>query len=78
MNTRCKASDGTIRLVVDGKHAPHVVRDLEGVRLLAGGSGEIDKKVDPRLTHISDGLGYYVDYRFPVVKHTATSGTVHM
>jgi hypothetical protein len=78
MNTRCKASDGTIRLVADGKHAAHVVRDLEGVRLLAGGSGEIDKKVDLRLTHISDALGYYVDYRFPVVKHTATSSTVHM
>lgn len=69
MNTRCKAADGTIRLVVDGKHAPHVVRDLEGVRTLDGGSGEIDKKKNPQLTHISDALGYYVDFRFPITRH---------
>jgi hypothetical protein len=41
--------------MVDPAAAPHVVRDLEGVRTLKGGSGEIDKKADPKLTHISDG-----------------------
>ena len=34
---------------------------------LSGGSGEIDKKKHPLLSHISDALGYYVEYRFPVV-----------
>jgi hypothetical protein len=42
------------------------VRDFEGVRLLEGGSGEIDKKIDPKLSHISDSIGYYVSYAFPI------------
>lgn len=67
MNTRLKAGDGTIRLIVDPKRAPHVVTDLEGVRLLEGGSGELDKKSDLKLTHISDALGYYVVKEFPVI-----------
>jgi hypothetical protein len=66
VNTRARSADETIRLVVDPRHAPHLVMDLEGVRTLKGGSGEIDKKADPKLTHISDGFGYYVEYRFPV------------
>jgi hypothetical protein len=68
VNSRTKSAAGVIRLMVDPTHAPHVVRDFEGVRTLKGGSGEIDKKVDPKLTHISDGLGYYVEYRFPLVE----------
>lgn len=72
VNTRLLAGDQTIRLMVDGKRAPHVVKDLEGVRLLAGGSGEIDKKATPLLTHISDALGYYIVREFPVGQITAT------
>lgn len=70
MNSRTCALDGTIRLMVDPYAAPHVVRDLEGVRTLKGGSGEIDKKHNPKLTHVSDALSYYVDYRFPVADAT--------
>ena len=66
MNARTRTMDGVLHLLVDPTHAPHVVRDLEGVRTLKGGSGEIDKKADPKLTHISDALGYYIDFRFPV------------
>lgn len=77
MNTRCKSGDETIRLMVDPFHAPHVVRDFEGVRLLAGGSGEIDKKADPKLTHPTDGLGYYIEYRFPTASRAAVVQTVH-
>ena len=64
--------------MVDPLAAPHMVRDLEGVRTLVGGSGEIDKKYDLKLTHISDGLAYYIDYRFPVVRNTATTHTVYI
>lgn len=71
VNTRLMAGDGTIRLMVNPAKAPNVVRDLEGVRVLAGGSGEIDKKADKRLTHISDALGYYIEYEFPVVSRRA-------
>lgn len=66
VNSRTHSADHTIRLMVDPHAAPHVVRDLEGVSTLKGGSGEIDKKKDPKLTHISDALGYYLDFRFPV------------
>jgi hypothetical protein len=67
MNSRTCSADKTIRLMVDPSAAPHVVRDFEGVTTLKGGSGEIDKNKDKRLTHPTDALGYYVDYRFPVV-----------
>lgn len=66
MNSRLKSSTGEIRMMVDPAKAPHVVKDLEGVVLLKGGSGELDKKATPALTHISDGLGYYVEAEFPV------------
>ena len=66
VNARLKAGDGTIRLQIDPQTAPHVVRDLEGVTLLEGGSGEIDKRADESLTHISDGLGYYISEMFPI------------
>lgn len=51
-NSRLKSESGDIRLMVDATCAPHVVKDLEGVILLKGGSGEIDKKSTPELTHM--------------------------
>lgn len=66
MNARLMSMDGTVHMMIDPNKAPMTVRDLEGVRLLAGGSGEIDKKHDLKLTHLSDGLGYYVVGEFPV------------
>jgi len=77
VNTRLLAGDGVIRLMVDPKRAPNVVKDLEGVRLLAGGSGEIDKKATPLLSHLTDGIGYYIEREFPVVKRTATVTPLH-
>ena len=66
VNSRLKSTTGDIRLIVDGAAAPNVVKDFEGVTLLKGGSGEIDKKASPKLTHVSDAIGYYVEYEFPV------------
>jgi hypothetical protein len=66
VNTRFKSADGAIRAMVDPFTCPHLVEDLEGVRALKGGSGEIDKKIDPKLSHISDSLGYYFAREFPV------------
>lgn len=67
VNSRLKSATGEVRLMVDPGKASNVVKDLEGVILLKGGSGEIDKKATPALTHISDALGYYVEHEFPVV-----------
>lgn len=64
VNTRLLTADGQVRFVC-GK-TPKFIECLEGVVLLEGGSGEIDKRATPHLTHMSDAVGYYVEYRFPV------------
>lgn len=66
MNSRLMTVTRDVRLLVDPAKAPNVVRDFEGVTLLEGGSGELDKDADPKLTHLTDALGYYVAARFPV------------
>lgn len=72
MNSRLLSGDSVVRMMLDPRKAPHVKVDLEGVRLVEGGSGEIDKEADPQLTHLSDGLGYYVRRRFPAGGDTVT------
>lgn len=67
VNSRLMSASGNIQLIVDGQKAPNMVKDLDGVVLLKGGSGELDKKATPALTHISDALGYYVAKDFPIV-----------
>ncbi|WP_297849102.1 terminase family protein [uncultured Desulfovibrio sp.] len=76
VNSRLKSETGDIRLMVDQQYAPHVVKDLEGVVLLKGGSGEIDKKATPELSHISDALGYYVIRRFPTTRVETRTFTI--
>jgi len=69
MNTRCRSGiNGQYarRLIVDPTKAPNTVKDFEGVRMVEGGSGEIDKKHDKKLTHLTDALGYYITEEFPV------------
>jgi hypothetical protein len=77
VNTRTKSRDGTIRLMVDPSRAPHVVKDFEGVRTLKGGSGEIDKDADKKLTHVSDAIGYYVHAEFPTTERAAWGTSTH-
>ena len=74
MNSRLKSVNGDIRLMVDKKHALHVMKDLDGVTLLEGSAGEIDKKSAPMLTHISDALGYYIAAEFGFNKHETHVG----
>jgi hypothetical protein len=74
VNSRLKSAAGDIRLMVDAVKAPHTVKDFEGVRLLEGGSGEIDKKADPHLSHLSDGVGYYCAKEFLIVSREITEG----
>lgn len=73
VNTRLRSGDKVIRLMVDPVKAPNVVTDFEGVRTLKGGSGEIDKKATPKLTHLTDGIGYYVERVFPLADRSARS-----
>jgi hypothetical protein len=71
MNSRLLSAAGDVRLMVDPARAPRVVKDFEGVRLLEGGSGEIDKKIDPELSHWTDSLGYYCAQEWPVEQRKA-------
>lgn len=72
VNSRLKTRTADIKLLVDPSKAPHVVKDFEGTPLLKGGSGEIDKKKSPELSHISDAIGYYIEYEFPVSGENVT------
>lgn len=63
MNSRLRTTDGTVKMLVDPR-CKNIIKDLEGVPTLEGGSGEIDKGADPRLSHISDAIGYYVHMKF--------------
>jgi hypothetical protein len=78
VNTRLKSGSDEVHMMVDPVAAPNVVKDFEGVRLLEGGSGEIDKKHDPELTHLTDGLGYYIVKEYPVRKTDATSELLYL
>lgn len=73
VNARLKNAVGEVRLMIDPAKAPNVQKDFEGVRLLAGGVGEIDKKADPVLSHLSDAIGYYIAREFPLVVREITA-----
>ena len=73
LNSRLMSASGIVRCMVDPVSAPHVVKDFEGVRRVEGGSGEVDKRSDPELTHLTDALGYQIEFRYPLVQKAATS-----
>jgi hypothetical protein len=73
LNARLRNAADVVRLMVDGARAPNVIKDFEGVRLIEGSAGEIDKRRDPQLSHLSDALGYYIDFEFPVQGRGSTT-----
>jgi len=68
VNSRLLNTKGEIRMMVDPSRAPNVVKDFEGVSLVEGGAGSIDKKKNPELSHLTDGIGYYIWQEYPVKK----------
>lgn len=76
VNSRLKSQSGDIRMLVD-RSCKRTIKDFEGVQLLKGGSGEIDKNADHELTHLSDSVGYYVSRVFPIVKPTITVSSMN-
>jgi hypothetical protein len=66
VNSRVKSIGGRIGLLVDPAKCKHTIRDFEGVTLVKGSNGVIDKKTDPKLTHLTDAIGYYIDKVFPI------------
>lgn len=77
MNSRCKSMTGDVRMMADPRRCKHFIKDMEGVCLVKGGSGEIDKS-NIKLTHISDAAGYYVWAHWPIKqKQYVKSGRRH-
>ena len=54
------------------------IEDFEGVALLEGGSGEIEKdwKKAPERTHLTDAAGYYIAKKHPIVKSVVRQTTL--
>lgn len=65
-------SDGEaiVRLMIHPA-CKQTIRDFEGVQCLDGGTGEIDKDIDDTLTHLTDAVGYYIAYKFPIAKNSS-------
>jgi hypothetical protein len=68
VNSRLLNTYNEVFLVVDQHKCPFLIRDFEGTRVIEGGTGEIDKKRDPELTHLTDAVGYYVAKEYPIIK----------
>ena len=66
VNSRLRTADGLIHFLVDPTNCPNTILDFEGVVVIEGGSGELDKDDDPDRTHMTDGIGYYVFARHPI------------
>ena len=60
--------DGKRRYKVNPQTCPHLVESLE--KQAYDKTGEPDKSGG--LDHIIDAAGYFVTYRYPIVKRTAT------
>ena len=67
VNAMLRSADGTIRLYVDEAKCPELLRDFKKVRWQVDSSGNatglLDKS-DKKRTHISDALGYAIEYCF--------------
>ena len=69
VNSRLLSMDNRIGMQIDPRRAPMTVKDFEGVNIIEGGSGEIDKKADKWLSHLTDAVGYYITEEYPVSPH---------
>ena len=71
VNSRLLNTLEEVYMVVDYS-CKFTIKDFEGVRVIEGGVGEIDKKRDPKLSHLSDGIGYYIAREYPVIQLAQT------
>lgn len=71
VNSRLCNVFGEVYMVVDPS-CEFTIKDFEGTRIIEGGTGEIDKKKDPMLSHMSDAIGYYVHKVYPVRQYISS------
>jgi hypothetical protein len=65
VNARCETMDGRHHFTLDPS-CKRLQSDLEQVTF--ADNGDLDKKTNPLLTHISDALGYWVERDFPLYR----------
>lgn len=75
INARCETMDGKTHLRIDPS-CKRLIADLEQV--VFADNGELDKKSNEELTHISDAAGYWVHRDFPVSKPPVTLGSARV
>lgn len=63
MNARLRTADGKVHELIHPRCVKYI-DDLEGVQ--TDESGAINKAYDPALTHMSDAVGYYMEYEHPI------------
>lgn len=64
MNSRILSTDNVISFLVDPS-CINVIKDFEGVTVVEGGTGEINKK-DLKLSHLSDAISYQICEKYPI------------
>lgn len=72
VNARCETMDGARHFQVDPS-CIRLIADLEQV--IFEDNGELDKKSNPMLTHVSDALGYWIHKEWPVKHVTQAVGS---
>ena len=71
LNSRLLSLNGNVRLLID-KGCKYTIKDFEGVRVIEGSAGEIDKTKDKTLSHITDAIGYYTSREFPILRYISS------
>jgi hypothetical protein len=75
VNTRCETMDGQHHFQIDPS-CQYLIQDLEQV--IFDKNGDLDKKTNEMLTHMSDALGYWVHKEWPVKHVTRAVGRAHI
>jgi hypothetical protein len=81
MNSRICSTDESRSLFIDSIKCPKTVEDFDGTTVLDGTSGELNKSMDgpnKNYTHLTDAIGYYIDFEFPIMSNTKAAHNIQM
>lgn len=69
VNTMLEAADHSVRMYIDDVKCPELIKDFKKVKMSedsdGNSTGQLDKS-NPQRTHVSDALGYAVEYLFGI------------
>lgn len=73
---RLRDAAGEVHMLIDRKKCPSLVADFDHMLIKKGTDGELWKDLDEDRGHWADGVGYYVQRKFPIQRHTTYQGTL--